>query len=366
MKNAMHTITALNFPEATPDNKTVGRLLCFFDRIFSYLPVEPDADATEVYAYKDLCTAYAPFPLGPELTRFNQLINDIKGHEDEYYKNYLSSLSLNMIKDKDDVSVWSVISSITGAAPPTASGDDKNSQLEKEWQARLLVKLAEIQAQEEREVAAGLAAIETRKAELLHTLKGESSEEETTAGEISIPCFSLPETTRFTAATKQIVRAWAHLFINDRTRTHQIVVTSQETASSLLTETYEKLCKTPPAEFFRIKIPNLGDPETDIYYDERSRLFEATRNCREKLSQLLQDMHNDAIDASGFAEAAAEWDRTTSEEGWNTTEKSQGALVFYSFKDIGLRKLFLTLCGEKEKESPDADAPQHGIMAVLE
>lgn len=163
----MTSLTALFFPETSPEPEQLPQLLFFFDTIHHYQASEEPAAAPD--PWRHLCPGYPPLPFHEELPRFTQLIRELKGNEGEFYSGQLTAMASRFSDRPDETNVRSLISSLSGPGEPVAAQEDKRKQREKReelWQARLLLKLAEILRQEERELAQEMAAVAAREQEL--------------------------------------------------------------------------------------------------------------------------------------------------------------------------------------------------------
>ncbi len=188
----------------------VRQLLLYCSRVITYRPVEGEADKLPAELV-DLAPAYAPAPLGEALAKFQGLMADIIRHRADYRLGGLSALSAPV----DQEGLWSLISRLRPSSAPAAQ--DEEALL----QARLLLALAELHDQEEREIAAALAAVEDQGQDLLRRLAREDEE-----GSIRLlPGLSAaaprPEASQ--------MRAWALLFLADpRQADHWLLAASPE------------------------------------------------------------------------------------------------------------------------------------------
>ncbi len=179
----------------------VRQLLLYCSRVISYRPVEGGADKLPA-GLADLAPAYAPAPLGESLAKFQGLLADITRHRADYRLGGIAALAAPV----DQEGLGSLISGLRPSSAPAAQ--DEEALL----QARLLLALAELHDQEEREIAVALAALEGQGQALLRRLAREDEE-----GELCLPgrpsAVPRPETSQALASR---LRAWALLFLADR------------------------------------------------------------------------------------------------------------------------------------------------------
>ncbi|MFA6464343.1 MAG: hypothetical protein WCT30_01220, partial [Desulfurivibrionaceae bacterium] len=97
-------------------------------------------------------TGYTPVQLSKEEeSRFQSLSLELNGHEAEFHGGLLASLSAGY-GDRDEASAGSLASSLR-SGPKTAQPQKAEEAIL--WQAMLLLRLAEMFREEEREIAQG-------------------------------------------------------------------------------------------------------------------------------------------------------------------------------------------------------------------
>ena len=205
----MTQLTALYFPDTEISIETVAQELLFFEKIIYYRPVENGEAKEEVPDADTLCHGYAPVPFGEDLDRFKSLLKDLKGHENEFYSGQLSAMAPGQMGKQDKTSVTDLISTITKSVDP---GKQTLKDKETLWQARLLLKLAEIMAREERELQEELDAITEKEKKLFDALKGD----EDIVGTFGRP---ISAARQIHVKPETILKAWGHLFLADKKNT---------------------------------------------------------------------------------------------------------------------------------------------------
>ena len=301
----MTSLNALYFPDTSVTTRQVRRELFFFDKIFHYLPMEAEK-SSDPEADLGLCQGYPPVPFHEDLERFRHLIRELKGNEAEFYSGHISAMTADTAKNRDERSVRSIVQALGGRSGVEAEGA-KAAAREELWQARLLLRLAEILNQEEQELQEELAAISIKEQELFEALKGEP--------EIAFALPSLQQSISSSPVRPEImVRAWARLFLADpRQDSHTILVSGQQDAVEMLFDANEALSGKRPARLFRIPLPAAGALERDAFIDARTAFRVAAKETLAGFASLLA-----ATTAGGaatdslkdFTALAAAWTRT--------------------------------------------------------
>jgi hypothetical protein len=277
----MPPLTSLYFPQTSISTRQVSQELVFFDKICNYLAAEADESTTDETASK-LCEGYAPVPFQGDLDRFRQLIRELKGNEAEFYSGHLSAITAENARKRDEQSVKSLIQAIGGKP----SADDTMAQAaatEGLWEARLLLKLAEILYQEEQELQKELSAISRKELELFEVLKGEPEIP------FSLAPFQQMES-RLPVRPEILVKAWAKLFLADRRRNnYPILVSGQSDAAELLFDANETLTQKRPVRLFRIPLPASAEMELEAYLHARAAFREEAQDTLAGFSSLLAD-----------------------------------------------------------------------------
>ena len=350
------SLTALFSPETNPHPADLQpfRLLC--DALFFYaLPGKAEQQG--------LATGYTPVHLsGDEEARFQSLAQELKGHEAEFHGGLLASLSAGH-GDRDEASVGSLASRLRSgkeAAQPQKSEDEIL------WQAMLILKLAEMFREEEREIAKGFLAISGKEAELFAALRGDEEPEEDGGDEEEV------EALRELAAARppggptinltRLVKVWGRLYLRDtRAVKFPLLITSHEELQGLLAETYEALTGRLPRQLVSLTLPSQTKNEDDGALAEKFRA--ATGASREHFNGMLLGI---AASATISAEGLTELQGTGNELnraalpllGGGPNEKS---IRFYAYEGASLIDLFAGLCGEPRKATGAAT----GLLAVL-
>jgi hypothetical protein len=297
----MLPLTALYFPQTSVSTRQVSQELVFFDKIFHYLAAEAEESTTDE-TDPELCEGYAPIPFHGDLDRFRQLIRELKGNEAEFYSGHLSTISSGNERNRDEKSVKSLIHLIGGKS--AAETEEQLAAREGLWQARLLLKLAEILYQEEQELQKELSAISLKEQELFEVLKGEP--------EIPFSPSSFQQMeSRLPVRPEILVKAWAKLFQTDKQQgNYSILVSGESDAAELLFDANETLTQKRPVRLFRIPLPASGEMELDAYIHARRTFREEAKDTLAGFRSLLSDTAAKGTTPDtlkNFSALAAEW-----------------------------------------------------------
>nr|MBF0223386.1 hypothetical protein [Desulfobulbaceae bacterium] len=213
----MSTINSLIMPSTIPDQATIRQLLLFSNSVCQFAPSEDSVCSDE---FVDSYTHYAPVPFADGLITFQKFIKDLTSYRAEYYSGALSRLSSDLAADVDESCVWQLIDKLAQSTP-------SDPQPDKLMHARLLLKLAEIHHNEDNEINAALAAVNSKMSTLMSDLRDEDEEQ------ITVQSPSNAETNHVKNPL-QLLKAWCHLFLADTAdRTYSIIATDTETLTTL-------------------------------------------------------------------------------------------------------------------------------------
>ncbi len=356
------SLPALFSPETSPQPTDLQpfRLLC--DALFFY--ALPSENTTQP-GHEDSGTGYTPVRLSEEeQARFQSLARELKGHEAEFHGGLLASLSAGH-GDRDEASVGSLASRLRSGAKPVDPHKAKDEAL---WQAMLILKLAEMYREEEREIAQGFLAISGKEAELFAAIRGEGAEEEGRDEEEEQALRELAAARPLSGPTINLTRlakAWGHLYARDaRAEEFPLLVTSHEDLQGLLAEVYETLTGKSPRQLVSLALPTPTQGAEDAGLVEKFRAD--TGASREHFNGLLM-----GIAASGTISAER---LTELQEAGNDLNRAalpflkssptEKAMRFYAYEGVSLIDLFARLCGAPIVE-PQKISAATGLLAVL-
>ena len=348
------SLTALFSPETSPLPADLQpfRLLC--DTLFFYaLPGKAEQ--------QELWTGYTPVRLsGEEQTRFQSLAQELKGHEAEFHGGLLASLSAGH-GDRDEASVGSLASRLRSEAKPV---DPQKAKDEALWRAMLILKLAEMYREEEREITQGFTAVSGKEAELFAAIRGGETDEEEDGDEVQALRELAAATTQSgpTLNLARLTKAWGHLYTRD-TKAAEIplLVTTHEELQGLLAEEYETLTGRPPRQLVSLALPT--QTESAEYGGLIEKFAAATGTAKEHFNRLLMDLAaSGTISAERLTELqGAGNDLNRAALPFLKGSPAEKSMRFYAYEGTSLIDLFASLCGE----SRTATVTTTGLLAVL-
>jgi hypothetical protein len=385
----MKRLIPLYFPETVPDVQNIAGLLYFFKAVSYYLPLEPStappADST-IQVLQDLCSGYAPAPLGNDLKRFKHLIRELEKYRPEDISRLFSfsksGITAEQIRDREESSASTLLSALH------KDKDNKVSEqsLERLWQARLVLKLAEMLDKRETEIRHGLATLSGIERNLYDTLRGSGKTGAEDPAQLSgLDTFSAAEghgkplnglsVSQADLLMPLRVKAWGDLFLVDNKKTTPcVLVTARPDAAAIILDSCENNSRQSQ-KLFSLAIPEppiLGiDVQTDHEYLTKRLELQATADDiltgfdHFLLETALQTLaQTDSITISESLEKGVDgWNETVSRMFPDSTESSK-RLNFYCFP-ISTENIFLRLLSrEKLALSGKTDYPTT-ILAVL-
>jgi len=348
------SLTALFSPETSPHPADLQpfRLLC--DSLFFYaLPGESEE--------REMAGGYTPVRLSTEdQIRFQSLAKELKGHEAEFHGGLLASLSAGH-GDRDEASVGSLISSLrfgAKAVQPQKTGDEML------WQAMLILKLAEMFREEEREIAQGFMAVSGKEAELFAAIRGEEIGKEAADEEEKQALRELAVARALsgcgpTLNLTQLARAWGRLYTQDKRAAEiPLLVTSHAELQALLAEAYETLTGRLPKQLVSLALPTQAE-------SAEHRLN--TGAAREHFNlALLGIAANGTIAAERLASLQGAGNDLNREFlPLLASGMPEKTMRFYAYEGVSLIDLFAKLCGAPLAEPRQAPAAATGLLAVL-
>ena len=380
--------SALLFPGTEPSIHDIGKLLFFFKSLSYYLPTESDAEGSkDQNIFKNLCTGYAPAPLHEDLTRFNHLLREMENSRSDDLARLFSSaqhpITTGQIRDKDEASSSSVLSAMQKDNGNKAYVEQK----ERLWQARLILKLAEILDKREHEVRQGLARVSFKEQKNFASLEGISETEAADSAQFSaqekLPqqkkIVEYPEGYSMGASamlTSLKIKAWAELLLADSSPDlPSVIVTTSPDSGSMLLDGYENTWRKTPQKLFSLSIPTFpnlgtGEPANEQYISSRNKLRRAAEEDLKYFESFLKetaisgDLSSDNDQERNMQSKHAEtWEETIKVEFPNLATGFQ-KLDFYCFPGISPTVLFQKIFN-LEPFSVNKHEHRNSILAIL-
>ncbi|CAG36071.1 hypothetical protein [Desulfotalea psychrophila] len=295
--------------------------------------ISHDTDLNDSFIKNDFCQAYTPCPLGDNRARFLHLVRDIGTRKDDYAAQ-LSSLSLAALSAKNKAhpeSRGDIISSLLG-------GHDLTSQEGTEiWQARLVLKLAELLEREEEELSRNLSLLEGYELELLQNLHGEFIDEE----ENPLADLQLLEknmVSQGSGAVQNRLLAWKTLYqrSEERFKTIDIFITDNRDAAERMLDSYNTLTESLIKPSFAIALPAITGWESLESIERITAFKEENSSLLEGIEALVQGQNYEDI---------ALWNAAI-EVAFPREKYGRKRIDIYSFEDASCGSLL-----EKRKET---------------
>jgi hypothetical protein len=358
-----HVSSALIFPDTEPSPHAVAKILIFFDALSYYLPTESNGADSSII--KKLCTGYTPAPLGDDLSRFNRLLRELESSRPEEFSRLFSAAKVPVatgeVRDQDETSAANVYSALQQDAEINTSTQHK----ERLWQARLVLKLAEILDKSEVEVRRGLAQISSAEHNVFASLEGHVGAETDDLAELnSLDKYPQQQSEKnlqdeHTPGASGLliplrIKAWAELYLADPSeQLPGILTTANSESGAILFDGYENTWRREPIKLFSLPLPaiSLTDTEEALanYHVSRNAFREALQENLEYFARFLQETANLAepvIDIqkeiSLHAENVAAWEGKIKVH-FPGTESDCKKLDFYCFPGTSITNLFQRL-----------------------
>jgi len=332
----MNSLEAIYFPGTAIYSARQFPVFLLLEKAHLLRPVElPDTadNSPDIFITSGLCQEYTPCPLGDSRDRFLRLIKDIRERKDDYAAQLsaLTIASLSAKKASIDDTARGIISSLLGSHGVTMSPEiEHDDQL---WQARLVLKIAEILDQEEEEVAMQMAMLEDQEKDLFKELQGEidDEEEESLLDELRQMQDKLA---RPTAATvKNRLNGWSKLYRAAAKPECRIWLTHLEEAADILLEKYENAAKAPAEVVAELELPaNIGW--------SREEAVKSILNFREHSQKLRREISDALSTPKGTAvhDLSHRWSQAM-ESTFPREQYGRANLVIYHLSSTGCGSL---------------------------
>ncbi len=309
----------------------------------------------------DLCRLFAPAPLGQDRERFLHLIRDLQTRRDDYagQLGHLALAGIGSSGRSDQETRTSIIGSLLAD-----KGIESKEEQEQEmilWQARLILKLAELLEEEQRELQAELDRISSREHQLFQELRSENGEPFSLTGAM------LSATGTTDGQLRLRLKAWARLFGLGRScpESSRVFVTRSRDALDLLIEEYPKVVEADrPSQLFSIELP--------ASLAKGQNLFDLRQRLQEQGSELLSRLHvaMETVEDTCFREAEENRWQELLETVYPATSCGRCRLTMIGFPKIPAAQFFLQTFGSDDALVPPPVAIDHEqpgtVVGVLE
>lgn len=357
----MKPLKALYFPGTLPSRENLSPFLAICDTISFYtLPPAPPSPTTEDERWAGYCPAALT---QEEFLRFAHLVKEIQGREREFYHGLLSSFS-PASRSRDEESGWSLLTALRDGRKKDTGHTAEQETL---WRSMLVLKLAELLAQEEEEVAQGLTAISTQEAELLAAIRGEDLvDDEDEERELLGLALSGGKAAldRPAAPPERLAKAWGNLYLRDALAGNtEILATAGNEMRDLLADAHESLSGRSPEKLALLHLPGTaalagGEGQEPFALGEPGKRFR----------QLLREAAGSPALSAGLRreleQQALEISRIVPPGGRNSPGQT---LTVYGHQGHSCLDLFARLCNRHSPETgaKNPSGPVTGLLAVL-
>ena len=319
------------------------------------------------------CQVHTPSRLGADRDRFLHLIHDIRNKKDAYVEqlSYLTLASLSAPASRGDNSKQAILSSLLHGMDQDADAADEQDRLAL-WQARLVLKIAEILDQEEEELALQLAAIDDHEIALFRSLQGEireSGEDDVVEDDPFLELLELKQKMNQPrpGMIKNRLRAWTRLYLSGPLPVKPwLWTTRRQEAADILLEQYEKESGQAPLSLLQIELPaRISHENTDVIREVEQFRTEVQPDLQElaailgKLVTTEMSIVSDPVSLVPQAQAWQEKWNSRLESSFPASQYGRTPLTIYLLAEISFPALIGAVQGQ-EMKSPI----RHVLLAV--
>ncbi|NTV12736.1 MAG: hypothetical protein HGA96_02190 [Desulfobulbaceae bacterium] len=229
-------VKGLYFPGLRPDEAWVDALRPLVERLVVY-GVGEDESAAAGNATPWEVREVAP--LGADRSRFQALLREMTGREAEVFRGQMLAMASKSGRDRDEATGWNLSQALHRLGDVGGAAEREKARVERIWQARLFLRLAEVVTTADTEVGLGLAAVASRQIEMMKALQGDDAEDDEVAEVLSALPLSRP-VPRSSFRLKDHLAAWAVCYLLDP-GPEALLLTADPEAAALLGDQVEKL-----------------------------------------------------------------------------------------------------------------------------
>lgn len=331
--------------------------------------VEPDPNGPRgdrhVFIDSGLYRAHNPTPLDDDKSRFRRLIKDIRERKDDYAAQ-LAALTVAAMSAKREKSAgeerYQIISSLLGRPTPP-SLHEQEVQLDL-WQARLVLAIAEILAQEEEELAQDLQLLDTQEMEMFLSLQGETGPGETDPFN-ELERISAQLNRARPGEMKMRFRSWLTLMRSAPLPDASLWLASSSDAGDELINEYEKQHEPPPLPILELELPDHIEAgpvhvvsQVKAFLDDSEALRKAIcldLNSIVNVRSLSADSADNLLPSSG--DYIGQWGELINDH-FPAGSHGRSSLLFYLLPDCPIAALLAL------EQAAGSSQPAHGLFAV--
>jgi hypothetical protein len=359
-------LSAVVFPDTVLSERMCIPLVPVFQPLVYLQPVENDPESApdrcalgEMVLPESCCRMHVPAPLGPDRERFLRLIADIRNRRDDYAAQlgYQTLAGISSASRKKTETKSSIVGSLLASHGIREEGDDRRRLLL--WQARLLLKLAEMHGADQEELRRQTQRIREKELGLLAGLRDEAGLPFALTG-------GLADAGQDSAAMRQQRKAWARLLVLGEAESgSHIYIARDRDSVDLLAEEYEKRSGKPPVHLGRIALPATC-PEPAGFIEQVRRFREEGAELLARLQEQL-NVQTFLNFTGGFSEEEQDaWDALL-ERFFPAAQCSRANLSLYGCLDCSALHLFAGAFAPEEREFlPASESGAGFVLGVLE
>jgi hypothetical protein len=376
----MNTLDTIYFPDTVLPARQQLPLALFFNAIHLLQPVEgdeqkeqgpPSDSGSHLFTESGFCQVHTPSRLGADRDRFLHLLHDIRNKKDAYVEqlSYLTLASLSAPVSRGDSSKQAILSSLLQGMEQGIAGDEQERLAL--WQARLVLKIAELLDQEEDELALQLATIDDQEIALFRRLQGEMRESGDEDGAEEDPFAELLALKQKMnqprpGMIKNRLRAWSRLYLSGPMPSLPLWTTRRPEAADILLEQYERDSGQEPRVLLQLDLPaGISREDTDGIREVeqfRAEMGALLQEMAEALAKLVMSEIEDDVDPALLLPQAESW-----QEAWSSRLDASFPAAHYGRTPLTIHLLagmpFSELIGERQ--GTEMVPPiRHALLAI--
>jgi len=234
------------------------------------------------------CQAHSPCPMTEEdKNGFLHLIKDIQTRGDTFVSQLKMTTLASMSSPRRQESSGTILSALFPSPKKKLAREDEKTRLDL-WQARLILKLAEILDKEEVNLSRQFSSINSLEAEMLQHLRGDR---DTDSNDPLLTRSTQTHNQPNAAITGNRMKAWITLYRHWDSTDIPVWISGREDAADILFEKVAKAGTPQPHQFLQIPLPTIGRKDKNDYY-EKMRLF---RKEEKSLQKIIEDLFNQQL-----------------------------------------------------------------------
>jgi hypothetical protein len=367
----MNPLNSLILPDTDIFKEKLYPLFLFSTPLHYLQPVEPLADRepveTDLFMERGLCQAYTPAPLGNNRDRFMHLVNDIKNRKDDYAAQ-LSALTvagLSRLKSEKKSEARSQIVSTLLKNHDVPAEEISDKEIE-QWQARLVLTIAEILEREEEELRQDLFFLDDKELALFQELQGEvNGDEEGMIAELKKIRSNLQSPRPGEIKTR--FQAWLKLMGSSPFPTADLWIASSQDGGDEIFNRYEKMASGVATPILKLALPGRIEVSPIHAVDQIEQFHRLAAEVHGAIIQDLAELRDKEIVIPAPVESllpgqndyVEHWNNLV-DEHFPALSHSSAFLTFYILPDCSITKL-LGLTNDKN----DDHHARNGLMAIL-